>query len=343
MGRHSARCTTLPSTLSLSPVGTKASGSAAVCESTAKVWLLSVVTTNLFSLGMGRPAEKPVEPPLTGVSARTNSSASVKDTLGLALGLRAMRSLPTWVLSAQASHRSAMYLGTLTSQTPRAAFTRSTSLSDFLAVGVTGVASSLAALDMAVGTHKQADYGGMRDSSVRSSHEHDLQSSGVPPSGSSVPRSHGARQRRASYRRISGSEMLDNLERFSRRTISVSSHSQDIHSEVMAALMEDGEEDEENSLVPVEDDFHPASLTILRMVDSATSKLAAMALKERLGLLMMAFLTLATNLGVRTERLRQLFWTSLTSSPSLRSLLTLRIVTKLTSKASTMSEFWTPA
>eukprot|EP00095_Tigriopus_kingsejongensis_P012186 maker-scaffold521_size146803-snap-gene-0.10 protein:Tk12186 transcript:maker-scaffold521_size146803-snap-gene-0.10-mRNA-1 annotation:"proton-coupled amino acid transporter 4" len=93
----------------------------------------------------------------------------------------------------------------------------------------------------------------MRDSSVRSSHEHDLQSSGVPPSGSSVPRSHGARQRRASYRRISGSEMLDNLERFSRRTISVSSHSQDIHSEVMAALMEDGEEDEENSLVPVED------------------------------------------------------------------------------------------
>lgn len=42
--------------------------------------------------------------------------------------------------------------------------------------------------------------------------------------------------------------MLDNLERFSRRTLSVSSHSQDIHSEVMAALMEDGEEDEDNLL-----------------------------------------------------------------------------------------------
>lgn len=86
------------------------------------------------------------------------------------------------------------------------------------------------------------DYGGVHIGPNQNDRNH------LSPGSVDLSRSHGARQRRTSTRRISGSEMLDNLERFSRRTLSVSSHSQDIHSEVMAALMEDGEEDEDNLL-----------------------------------------------------------------------------------------------
>ncbi len=62
--------------------------------------------------------------------AATTASLSENSTLGFMLFLLVILSLPTSAPSAEDSHRSEMYLGTLTSQTPRWALFRSRSLSE---------------------------------------------------------------------------------------------------------------------------------------------------------------------------------------------------------------------
>ncbi len=135
MGLHSARWTTFPSRACLSGIGTVASGSPATWEKTAKVWPRTVLTTNLCSRGIVSsfgPA---------GV-LETSFSSKVKLTAGLRPALRAIFSFPKFAGASHDSHRSAMYFGTLTNQTPRFALVKSKSLSDgfFSLLGVPLVA-----------------------------------------------------------------------------------------------------------------------------------------------------------------------------------------------------------